>query len=711
MSLGDSYASGEGAEAYDAETNSVGHNRCHRSANAWPRLLGVVKDHHLACSGAKLEHLYNGQSEAPDDTGQIPWLETILGTTAVDVVTITMGGNDLDFAGKVFACWATDKYSPVSCLSNHDKLRRDVRAMKPKLVTAYESVLSAVPTTTRVVVVGYPDIVPGPDHDDNCPWLTRQEKVSIQILEQEMDALFGASAGAAGIEYSSIRGALAGHELCTGDTWMRKILAGHAVLDRKEMAHPTKDGQNAMAMKVRTFLKNSIPSNCVSRTNLAVIVDDSISMADNDPDGIRTHALEYLITKPSGQARTMGAIEFGGSAATLFSPALVSASRTTMLASLGELQNDGVPDDDGGGTDYNAAFGASRADQPAATARIFLTDGGHNDGEYEDRHLGGPPTYVIGLNIGPSGQGNEEADRLEQIASDTGGRYFPLADYVDEDTTTQLSRLQPAFAKIDALLDCRRLIKDSTQNLARQGDFTKPVNASFRGGNALEIVASWATPGTDIDLPRIVARNRRGKKLADAKGKGKRKKLEINLVEGSTFDTVTVQRPKRAKSLSVRAKAEVLPAPADVSIQIRAVPPGVVPPAGTVIVPPPPPPPPAPRKVLTVDNRVTNGATEMREDSTPARLTTKPWVYCGSRGCNIAGTERVSGQTYDAAVCQSQGEQTTNGDDTSSVDDHNPGLYTSTLYYGVRLSDGTFGYVSEVWIRSADRGGLGLPAC
>ena len=116
------------------------------------------------------------------------------------------------------------------------------------------------------------------------------------------------------------------------------------------------------------------------------------------------------------------------------------------------------------------------------------------------------------------------------------------------------------------------------------------------------------------------------------------------------------------------------------------------------------------RRILTVDNRVTNGM-GMREDTTPARLTTQPWVYCTRRGCNIYGTERGTGGTYDAAVCQTHGERTTNGHDTDPSDDANPERFESTRYYGVRLADGTFGYVSEVWIRAADRGGLGLPGC
>ena len=150
------------------------------------------------------------------------------------------------------------------------------------------------------------------------------------------------------------------------------------------------------------------------------------------------------------------------------------------------------------------------------------------------------------------------------------------------------------------------------------------------------------------------------------------------------------------------------PAPASWTGRPGPAPPIVVSPG--VVVPPPPPPPPPPRKILTVDNRVTNGL-GMREDTTVLRLTSQPRTRCGTLGCNINGTERVTGGIYDAAVCQTVGERFTNGHDTSPDDDANPERYESTLYYGVQLADNTFGYVSEVWIRAADRGGLGLPTC
>jgi surface antigen len=124
----------------------------------------------------------------------------------------------------------------------------------------------------------------------------------------------------------------------------------------------------------------------------------------------------------------------------------------------------------------------------------------------------------------------------------------------------------------------------------------------------------------------------------------------------------------------------------------------------------PPTSPPPPSYTLTVDDRVTNGSSAMRED-TPAYLSTVTRNYCKRDGCAIAGTERSSGGTYVNAVCQRQGDRTTNGNDGNTNDDGNPGLFTSARWYGIRLGDGSLGYISEAWIQASQRGGLGLPSC
>ena len=101
----------------------------------------------------------------------------------------------------------------------------------------------------------------------------------------------------------------------------------------------------------------------------------------------------------------------------------------------------------------------------------------------------------------------------------------------------------------------------------------------------------------------------------------------------------------------------------------------------------------------------------MIEDRQPVSLTTRPIPYCGRAGCVIEDTERRSGETYHPAVCQITGERVTNGHDGDPADDANPGRVESARYYGIRRPDGTLGYVSEVWLLAADRGGQDLPGC
>lgn len=112
---------------------------------------------------------------------------------------------------------------------------------------------------------------------------------------------------------------------------------------------------------------------------------------------------------------------------------------------------------------------------------------------------------------------------------------------------------------------------------------------------------------------------------------------------------------------------------------------------------------------IAVDNRVTNGAAQMRQD-TPAYLSTVTRNFCKRDGCALLGTDVGSGAVL-TAECTVLGDRTTNGQDNSTIDDGNPGLYSSTRWYGIRWGDGRFGYISEVWIAAQYRGGLGLRAC
>jgi len=147
---------------------------------------------------------------------------------------------------------------------------------------------------------------------------------------------------------------------------------------------------------------------CAAKTNIEAIIDDSGSMEITDPNKLRVQAMDLLIeTLPT--STTLGAVAFGSgiagipgvfeeipAATTLFKPVAIGPNAAAMEASLKANINA-----DDGATDYNGAFAKADADNPTAQARIFLTDGGHDEGTYNEAHLAhNVPTYVIGFGSG-----------------------------------------------------------------------------------------------------------------------------------------------------------------------------------------------------------------------------------------------------------------------------------------------------------------------
>lgn len=302
---------------------------------------------------------------------------------------------------------------------------------------------------------------------------------------------------------------------------------------------------------------------CTRANSVAAIIDDSASMGGTDPQKLRRRAMELLIAKPGGEGRTLGAIEFGSEAVPLFAPTTVAGAQNQMLGALAAI------DGDRGGTDYDAAFQASTLQQPGAQARIFLTDGGHN-GDYFESHRGGPRTFVIGVGIERGG--DEDADRLARIAAETGGRYFPLQQTAGDDFATQALRLQPVFNTVDALLDCKAPPQVATRRLTRLRRFARAVIGRFRGRRTIEVVVSWGTSRTDLDVAAITARSRTDRVVADLGGPTKRhpkrRKLVVKAIEGETFDVLTIRRPPRASHVTLRVRATRLSGPTTATIQV-----------------------------------------------------------------------------------------------------------------------------------------------
>jgi lysophospholipase L1-like esterase len=258
ITLGDSYASGEGSRNKanpDWDKNAGGRNGCHRGPNAWARLLGTPLGWHLACTGAVIDDvLRRGQkSHKPDNVSQLSRLITIEQAAEIDAVLMMIGGNDVDFAGKIKSCFFGHK-----CLRDLDKIDRELAELKPRLIDAYDQVANA--TAGDLIVVSYPDIFPSRAERNQlykCGWLGENkkrgtaEKTGVWHLQAGLHRTIREAAQEADVDFISVRDALDGREMCT-----RRSLINKLTPTGKDRAHPNAKAQKLIADTVREGLED-----------------------------------------------------------------------------------------------------------------------------------------------------------------------------------------------------------------------------------------------------------------------------------------------------------------------------------------------------------------------------------------------------------------------------------------------------------------------
>ena len=172
--------------------------------------------------------------------------------------------------------------------------------------------------------------------------------------------------------------------------------------------------------------------------DVEAIVDVSGSMAGSDPKFLRKDALN-LLGDLSGTADGLGAVGFDNEYQPIF-----DLTRTTSQAIVNQLKaRVKTQVINRGGTDYNIgmdkawdALNAPGVDPNKPKLIIFLTDGGHNAGDYNNGHLrfAAPGLFngvtqrswpVCAVQLGRKASFLPgDVVRLKRIASDTGGKYF-----------------------------------------------------------------------------------------------------------------------------------------------------------------------------------------------------------------------------------------------------------------------------------------------
>jgi GDSL-like Lipase/Acylhydrolase family len=172
VALGDSYSSGEGLGDY--ETQDL--NTCDRSSHAYPHqvLPQVTSRAYWACSGART---WDMDPRIPTPSGitantqyEQPWQAKTVGSSTT-YMSLTAGGDDADFAAIGKACAelvhgkSVVRFTSMSCAAELNIASASLTTLAPHLETLYTDLLNASSSTSELVVLGYPRVLP-PTYDN-----------------------------------------------------------------------------------------------------------------------------------------------------------------------------------------------------------------------------------------------------------------------------------------------------------------------------------------------------------------------------------------------------------------------------------------------------------------------------------------------------------------------------------------------------------------
>jgi len=217
--LGDSYSSGVGTASYTLDS------ACKRSNYAYPYLWAQKHPgttlSFVACSGAKTSDVLATQIQAVSG--------------ATNLVTMTIGGNDIGFASLIYQCTLSN------CSVALDSTRANLEStLGSALDQVYTAVKSRAASGATIVVLGYPRVFSGASCFASLG-ISSTEETKANQLSDALDALIAKHAAAAGVVYESATTPFTGHAICSSSPWLN----GLNLFNTGESYHPTRSGHSS----------------------------------------------------------------------------------------------------------------------------------------------------------------------------------------------------------------------------------------------------------------------------------------------------------------------------------------------------------------------------------------------------------------------------------------------------------------------------------
>jgi lysophospholipase L1-like esterase len=250
--LGDSYTAGP---AIPTQVDAA----CARSDHDYPSLAAAAEHADLtdaSCSGATTAEMWQAQGTNP------PQLDAVHRDT--DLVTLQIGGNDIGFGSIIATCAALSATDPAGspCEQHYtaggtDQLTANVLQTAPKVAAVLRAIHARAPHA-RVVVVGYPDLLP--DDGVGCfpavPFAAGDFPY-LRDTEKRLNTMLRAEALLHGAAYTDTYTPTVGRDMCrpADVRWIEPLTPASPAAP----AHPNAKGEQAMAAALERQLAHVLP--------------------------------------------------------------------------------------------------------------------------------------------------------------------------------------------------------------------------------------------------------------------------------------------------------------------------------------------------------------------------------------------------------------------------------------------------------------------
>jgi len=246
VALGDSYSAGPLVPPQQGVPAG-----CLRSGSNFPSVvaagIGAAEFVDVSCSGATTDDFTAAQGVALGSNP--PQLDALTG--AEDLVTLTIGGNDVGFADIIQRCALTSPTNlfGAACRASYGTtLDERIAVAGEKVATALAAIAERSPDAT-VALVGYPALLPdeGPGCFPVVPF-SAGDVAWLRGIEKDLNATLEARAAAAGATYVDTYTPTIGHDMCQlpGTKWIEGLLPTAPAAP----VHPNALGMQAMGAAV-----------------------------------------------------------------------------------------------------------------------------------------------------------------------------------------------------------------------------------------------------------------------------------------------------------------------------------------------------------------------------------------------------------------------------------------------------------------------------